>query len=321
VCYDADYTPFGQELAYVNNCPQNYKFTGIERDIETGNDHTWYRGYEQNLGRWMSPDPMAGDITNPQSLNRYAYVLNNPTTLTDPLGLCMSQDEGCGTPPRHQHQVICDGFGCGGAAIIVDGVEWYGDAAVALGEGIIESQGGVQCPGNDCDGLRATQGPGNSTVWQQWVPGYSKATTSDICDGCFLAQYVAYPGHWQRIVFTQTSPTTWTFVSSYPFYETVGRFVQAGFHAAPLDLLNRLHPGQLDLRDNSLVCSAHVAINKNSGGAPGVPTTGDIHLDTVNPYPTWSGALGPGGFALTALAHGVLDVFGGGLYPGSQACR
>ena len=35
----------------------------------------------------MSPDPLGGDITNPQSLNRYAYVLNNPTTLTDPLGL------------------------------------------------------------------------------------------------------------------------------------------------------------------------------------------------------------------------------------------
>jgi len=38
-------------------------------------------------GRWMSPDPLAGDITNPQSLNRYAYALNNPCTLTDPLGL------------------------------------------------------------------------------------------------------------------------------------------------------------------------------------------------------------------------------------------
>jgi len=35
----------------------------------------------------MSPDPLGGDITNPQSLNRYAYALNNPTTLTDPLGL------------------------------------------------------------------------------------------------------------------------------------------------------------------------------------------------------------------------------------------
>ena len=39
------------------------------------------------MGRWLSPDPLAGDVSNPQSLNRYAYVLNNPTSLIDPLGL------------------------------------------------------------------------------------------------------------------------------------------------------------------------------------------------------------------------------------------
>ncbi|TAM80930.1 MAG: DUF2778 domain-containing protein [Acidobacteria bacterium] len=39
------------------------------------------------LGRWMTPDLLGGDVSNPQSLNRYAYVLNNPTTFTDPLGL------------------------------------------------------------------------------------------------------------------------------------------------------------------------------------------------------------------------------------------
>ncbi len=39
------------------------------------------------MGRWMTPDPLAGDITNPQSLNRYAYALNSPTTFTDPTGL------------------------------------------------------------------------------------------------------------------------------------------------------------------------------------------------------------------------------------------
>ena len=37
--------------------------------------------------RWLTPDPVGGDVTNPQSLNRYAYVRNNPTTLVDPLGL------------------------------------------------------------------------------------------------------------------------------------------------------------------------------------------------------------------------------------------
>ena len=47
----------------------------------------WFRTYDDLAGRWTSPDPLAGDITNPQSLNWYAYVLNNPTSNVDPLGL------------------------------------------------------------------------------------------------------------------------------------------------------------------------------------------------------------------------------------------
>lgn len=38
-------------------------------------------------GRCLTPDPLGGDISNPQTLNRYAYVLNSPVTLTDPSGL------------------------------------------------------------------------------------------------------------------------------------------------------------------------------------------------------------------------------------------
>ena len=48
---------------------------------------TWARVYATGQGRWLSPDPLAGDISNPQSLNRYAYALNNPCSLKDPLGL------------------------------------------------------------------------------------------------------------------------------------------------------------------------------------------------------------------------------------------
>jgi RHS repeat-associated protein len=52
--------------------------------------HEWQtdtRRYTQSASRWFTPDPLGGDVTNPQSLNRYAYVLNNPTSLTDPMGL------------------------------------------------------------------------------------------------------------------------------------------------------------------------------------------------------------------------------------------
>jgi RHS repeat-associated protein len=87
LCYDAEFTPYGQETSHTNSCPQNYKFTGYERDSETGLDYAFARYYNYRLGRFMSADPLAGDLGTPQSLNRYAYVVNNSLSAIDPLGL------------------------------------------------------------------------------------------------------------------------------------------------------------------------------------------------------------------------------------------
>jgi flagellum-specific peptidoglycan hydrolase FlgJ len=53
--------------------------------------------FSSQEGRWLSPDPRHGNISNPQSLNRYAYVNSNPCTLADPLGL---DGEGPPEPPN-----------------------------------------------------------------------------------------------------------------------------------------------------------------------------------------------------------------------------
>src|SRR5579863_1661419 len=72
---------------------QDIRYAGMqERDAETlgwqdSLDWTPNRLFSENMGRWLSPDPLAGDITNPQSLNRYSYVMNNPLNSTDPSGL------------------------------------------------------------------------------------------------------------------------------------------------------------------------------------------------------------------------------------------
>ena len=87
LCYDADFYPYGGERVVTNTCAQNYKFEGKERDAETGNDDFGARYYTSRLGRFMSADPVAGAESNPQTLNRYTYVANNPTNMTDPLGL------------------------------------------------------------------------------------------------------------------------------------------------------------------------------------------------------------------------------------------
>ena len=67
----------------------NNHFAGLERDAESGTEHAQFRNYASVQGRWLAPDSYMGsyDLSNPQSMNRYAYVLNNPLSSTDPLGL------------------------------------------------------------------------------------------------------------------------------------------------------------------------------------------------------------------------------------------
>jgi RHS repeat-associated protein len=87
-CYDTDYFPDGAEVGpFTNTCSDHYKFTGYERDSETGIDYAFARYYNPRTGRFLSPDPLDGSTSAPQSLNRYAYVQNNCTNLVDPFGL------------------------------------------------------------------------------------------------------------------------------------------------------------------------------------------------------------------------------------------
>ena len=89
-CYDGDFYPFGGEREYTSTCAENYKFEGKKRDQETGNDDFGARYYSSSFGRWESPDwsstpepvPYA-NLTNPQTLNLYAMVSDNPETFAD----------------------------------------------------------------------------------------------------------------------------------------------------------------------------------------------------------------------------------------------
>jgi RHS repeat-associated protein len=96
VLEDMDYYPYGG-VAHDGGLGDlnHYFFTGKERDSETGLDYYAFRYYASNLGRFLSPDweddpepiPYAL-LVNPQTLNLYAYVENNPTSRADPNGHC-----------------------------------------------------------------------------------------------------------------------------------------------------------------------------------------------------------------------------------------
>jgi RHS repeat-associated protein len=87
------------------DCPSHfvhfgYRFTGKERDTESGNDYFEARYYSSAMGRFMSPDWSAKEepvpyakLDNPQTLNLYAYMRNNPLGGTDPDGHCCDTDD------------------------------------------------------------------------------------------------------------------------------------------------------------------------------------------------------------------------------------
>ncbi|MBI4479921.1 MAG: RHS repeat-associated core domain-containing protein [Acidobacteria bacterium] len=113
VAEQSDFYPFGTERVLTDSLDNNYKFAGMERNTESALDHTLYRQYASNLARWLSPDPADGSPANPQSWNRYPYVLNDPLTLVDPQGATPQYDPylvGCFPDPFFNPFY---GWGCG----------------------------------------------------------------------------------------------------------------------------------------------------------------------------------------------------------------
>jgi RHS repeat-associated protein len=174
---------------------------GAFRDSVLGGDEVYvtpFRHYRTDVYRWLSPDPLAGDVMNPQSLNRYAYVLNNPVNLIDPLGL---QDGGQQHDPcdRNPNSPACTGQPRFNDAISsdmscrMDGVP----INCTVIPRVLNAGLAAVCPNNDCTGLRATQGPGGSTVWQQWVPGGYSIQPSGVPGVDFLM--TTTPGHWEIV--------------------------------------------------------------------------------------------------------------------------
>ena len=87
-CQHYEYSSFGQDrfTASTSVFPISRRFTGQVKDEETGLYYYGARYYDPLLGRFIQPDDEIPNLFNPQSLNRYSYVLNNPLRYTDPTG-------------------------------------------------------------------------------------------------------------------------------------------------------------------------------------------------------------------------------------------
>jgi RHS repeat-associated protein len=110
--------PFGDDW-YVSGNSTKWKFATYERDAESGNiiNYAQFRYYYSTQGRFMSPDPLGGDIGDPQSLGRYTYVRNDPINSADPSGL-----------------------------LTIDGIDWGGPFAFSGVSGLLGFNGLAELP-------------------------------------------------------------------------------------------------------------------------------------------------------------------------------
>jgi RHS repeat-associated protein len=110
-CETIQSLPFGDEQVINRTCGDvsPMHFTGKERDTESSLDNFGARYYASSMGRFMSPDwggPMPtpdpvpwADLNDPQTLNLYSYVRNNPTSYADEDGhtyhICDEHGQNC----------------------------------------------------------------------------------------------------------------------------------------------------------------------------------------------------------------------------------
>jgi RHS repeat-associated protein len=184
----------------------NWHFAELENDFETSTEHAQFRQYSPAQGHWMSPDPYSGsyDFTNPQSMNRYSYVLNNPLSFIDPPGLMLCSVVGGGSwgvsTDDGQGNVTVDSWGDSGSLICTDD-----------GPG---NPGTVVAPNKPP--------PKNGWDWDEKPHWPAPSTTRQQPFGqCFNgAMKLSSPGNGVTVV--STASTLWGLFSPNPVSKTVG---------------------------------------------------------------------------------------------------
>ncbi len=86
-----DYKTFGSERDRSGTHESAYTFTDQEFDSVTALHYMNARYYDADLKRFTSVDAWGGELGNPQTMNKYSYVMNNPIKYNDPSGNCYNE--------------------------------------------------------------------------------------------------------------------------------------------------------------------------------------------------------------------------------------
>ena len=83
IAWKAVYTPFGEAVPSIQTVENPFRFPGQYYDQETGLHYNYFRYYNPQTGRYVTPDPIGLE----GGINLFAYVAGNPLRWVDPLGL------------------------------------------------------------------------------------------------------------------------------------------------------------------------------------------------------------------------------------------
>jgi RHS repeat-associated protein len=288
--WSGTFLPFGQEWN-PQITPNHYKFTGDEHDTESNLEHTQFRQLSSTQGRWTSPDPLGGNIGDPQSLNRYAYALNNPINFVDTVGLapCPLNDNG-------DFEGGCtDPYGLGGGgSCTVDGLS----TPCSLASGLANSGAAAQCPNNICDGFnrgeyyRFVAGAGGASAfikYSAFTQGFYEWNDTFYSNAQFQTQIIKPAIDNQRwalakAIAAQNGQDANSVYAQLDYVKTVG--------------------GNADFKPGNINLSFLNPSQDNRGGDVHLHGDGLIHLDTFNPFSS---------FPFGALGHFVVDMLIGNI--------
>jgi len=126
------YAPFGETYNEAGTADRS--FTGQDQDTTSGVYDYLFRKYDPAAGRWLSPDPLgwgAVQEDSPQTLNRYAYVVNSPMRYIDPDGedylVCgVGGGASCSWMGDDDYGQVYGGYNPGSSASTTDNnTNWY----------------------------------------------------------------------------------------------------------------------------------------------------------------------------------------------------
>ena len=314
--YDVAYAPYGEK--YSDTGTQDLSFTGQNQDTTSFTYDFLHREYNPSSSRWTQPDPSGlGAVTmgNPQSWNRYGYVVNGPLTSTDPSGL--SHFDRLDALSTQQSGICIEGPACawgpyGSSTYTLNGIGVPAQVAI----GLLNSDSAVICP-SECSGFSNT-GQYVQYVAAAGLGAQGYVNFSDLQQGLYDWGGTFYtPGQWttflnDRIeaykesladaISTKSNVTWQEAYDSLKYNTTTGG--NADFKWDPS--VTGLTEDEIGL-DIPRLDSGGCEWSCREGDWPSIHYSNSMfHLDNVNV--TWA-------FPLGLLGHGIMDVVIGHINP------